>query len=62
MVMIALMKEFITLYKDQPYFYWSFFNELSHGLLNEIGTADGHYYEFFKEAYSKGMHNIYDSL
>jgi len=53
-IMIELMEEFLYLYKDQPYFYWSFFNDLSHSHLTPIGLADKPYYGFFEQAYAKG--------
>lgn len=53
-VMLDTLGNFLTLHKDHSYFYWWFFNTLSHHTYEPVARADLDIMDFFKKHFDNG--------
>lgn len=56
--MLDILDDFLSLHKDNNFFFWYFMNQLSHGNPFNLGRTDQDYYRFFKKHFDAGRHCV----
>lgn len=54
-VMLDTLQEFLDLHSENDYFYWWWFNTLTHDKYEHAVFADDLYLKFFKDNFAQGM-------